>query len=124
MWAALVTARGYNMPADACPPSRHRPASQRYHMWNHISVSLLTVRHADPDVRRRGRLLLIACLVVIGFLIVFVPLLLLVRQMAAALAIIGVLPLVLGTLVLARSGRVVAGAALLLTILLLEPPVV
>jgi rsbT co-antagonist protein RsbR len=93
-------------------------------MWNHISVSLLTVRHADPDVRRRGRLFLIACLVVIGFLILFVPLLVLVRQMTAALAIVGVLPLVLGALVLARSGRVLAGAALLLTILLLEPPVV
>jgi hypothetical protein len=78
-------------------------------MWNHISVSFLTVRHADPDVRRRGRLFLIACLVVIGFLMLFVPLLVLVGQMTAALAIVGVLPLMVGALVLARSGRVVTG---------------
>ena len=58
-------------------------------MWNRISVSLLIVRHADPDVRRRGRLFLIACLVIIGFLLLFAPLLALVGQLTAALVIIG-----------------------------------
>ena len=93
-------------------------------MWTDLSVSLLTVRHPDADVRRRGRLFLIACLVVIGFLILFVPLLVFVRQATAALMIVGVLPLVLAAMVLARHGRVEAGAALLLAILLLEPPAV
>lgn len=93
-------------------------------MWNRISVSLLTVRHADPDVRRRGRLFLIASLVVIGFLLLFAPLLVLVGQLTAALVIVGVLPLVLAALLLARHGHVEAGAALLLAILLLEPPAV
>lgn len=93
-------------------------------MWSRISASLVTVRHADPDVRRRGRLFLIACLVVVGFLLLFVPLLLVVNQATAALIVVGVLPLALAALGLARQGRVEAGAALLIGILLLAPPIV
>lgn len=86
---------------------------------------LLAVRHADPDVRRRGRLLLVADLALLGFFGLVAPLILVLQgQVAAVLIIAGVMALLLASFALTRRGLVGAGAALLLALLLAGPPAV
>jgi rsbT co-antagonist protein RsbR len=81
---------------------------------------LLTVRSPDEDEQRRGWMVMLVALGLIATSLLLLPLVLQAAAPTAGLIVLlGSIPIYIGVLLLARSGRVTVGAVVLITAILL-----
>lgn len=83
---------------------------------------LLTVAHPDPDVQRRGQLLVLIDLILLGFCVVACGLLLLQpEQRGTVVALLAIIVVLVGSLLMAVRARIAIAAGLLLAPLVIWP---